>query len=170
MRFEDRYARAMRSTNLKSEASTTHSGADIVGAAGLAAKKQGLAIALLRLSSGDNHAAIDIVELMTKKLVGKAYRMQPPITHNAASMLARIVLDWFLDSKCKACGGHGYVRISGTPTLSDKECAACHGRGRRPFETLFSDDRVDLARWMLAELEREMGLAGPAALAALGPR
>lgn len=170
MKFEDRYARAMRSSNLRSEEKSVHSGADILGAAGLAAKEHPLAIALLRLFNGDLGAVDRIIDLMTDMAVGKAYRLGREIDRVAASLLSRFVLDWYRDARCKACGGHGFKRMKAAPTLSDQQCTACEGAGRRNFESMFPPERLELAKWLAAELERETALAGPAAMAALAPR
>lgn len=170
MRFDERYATAVRTANLRSDEKTTFSAADVLGAAGIASRKHPLALALLRLFSGDNHASGQILDLLESMLVGKAFRMGRDVDRAAASVMARLALDWFRDSVCKPCGGHGYLRMDGSPTLSDKACGDCSGKGRREFEVLFPPERVDLARWAIAELEREAASAGPAAMAALAPR
>lgn len=182
MKFEDRYASAIQASNLKSEEPTLFSGADVIGAAGFASKSrrasetpdarpgQPLPMALLRLFTGDNRAADEIIEILTAKVVGKAFRLGHEIGHPAASIIARMSLDWFRDSACKACGGHGYELIKGAPAIGEKACARCGGNKKRPFETMFPADRIDIARWLLADLEREINLAGPAAMAALAPR
>lgn len=171
MKFEDRYASAMRSSNLRSEEKTLHSSADILGAAGKASKDYPLALSLLRLFNGDNGAVAKIVELMTEKAITKAYRTtRAEIGPVAASLIARMVLDWYRDSACKPCGGHGFKRMKGAPALSDQPCQVCTGTGKRDFETMFPPNRLELAKWLAAELERETALAGPAAMAALAPR
>ena len=170
MNFEDRYSTAVRTNNLKSEEKTTFSSSDVLGAAGLAAKLNPLAIALLRLFTGDNRAADTIVELMSAKMVGKAFRLRDEIDMVAASLIARMVLDWYRDSVCKQCGGHGFKRMTGAPTLSDQACGNCSGSGKRDFDSMFPASRLELAKWVSVELEREMGIAGPASMAMLRPR
>lgn len=178
MAFIDRYASAATSSNLKSGGADT----DTLGAGAFIAKRtrfaetsyprpgSPLAVALLRLCTGDSNAADDLIELLTAMMIGKAYRLGREIGHPAASIIARHAIDWFRDPACKACGGHGFALIRGTPTLGKKVCRSCAGTARRGYEVLFTADRVDLARWALIELEREMSLAGPAAMAALAPR
>jgi hypothetical protein len=170
MKFEDRYHSAVRTSNLKSEEKTMFSASDVLGAAGLAAKTDPLAFALLRMFTGDRHAAGEIIEMLTDKLVGKGYRSGNEIDRVAASLMARLVLDWFRDSVCKACGGLAYRRMEGAPSLSARACGVCEGTGRRSLEALFPDERVDLARWLAVEMERELAKAGPAAMKALAPR
>ncbi len=182
MKFEDRYHSAVRTSNLKSEEKTTFSASDIMGAAGLASKPrtasetsdsrpgQPLAMALLRLLSGDNHASAEVLAILSVKVIGKAHRVGPDIEQPAALMLSALVLGHFRDRRCRSCKGHGFELIKGAPAIGDKQCLQCDGTGNRPFDAMFTADRVDLARWLAAELDRELAKAGPAAMAALAPR
>jgi hypothetical protein len=176
MTFDDRYASAVRSSNLKSKPDTLSSDSDVLGAAGLAGKKAPLALALARLFSGDNHAVREIVELLEEKVVGKAFRVGVEITRLQAADMGRSVLAWHRDGTCKACGGHGFrlvgdARIGqGRASLSEHHCQACKGSRKVLFDRQFALERLDLARWLLAEVEREMAIAGPLAMAKLAPR
>ena len=172
----DRYASAVRSSNLKSKPETTRSDSDVLGAAGLAAKKRPLAMALMRLLSGDNHATREIVALLEEKVVGKAYRMEVEIQRTQATDMARAVLAWCRDGVCKTCGGHGF-RLAGDAklgegrgSLSEHQCLTCRGTGKVPFEKQFSLETVELARWLRAEIERDLASAGALAMARLAPR
>lgn len=166
----DHYARAVHASSLASKPETTHSAADVLGAHGLAAKRVPLGVALLRLFVGDNHAAGLVVEILAEKAVGKAYRLGNEIGRVEAGDMARAVLAWHRDSRCKVCGGHGLKLIPGTTTLGNDACRPCRGTGRVLFDRHFSIERLELARWLAAEIEREQAKAGPAALAALAPR
>jgi hypothetical protein len=182
MKFEDRYHSAVRTSNLKSEEKTTFSASDIMGAAGLASKPrtasetsdsrpgQPLAMALLRLLTGDNHASAEVLAILSVKVIGKAHRLGPEIEQPAALMLSALVLGHFRDGRCRSCKGHGFELIKGAPAIGDKQCPQCDGTGNRPFDAMFTTDRIDLARWLAAELDRELAKAGPAAMAALAPR
>jgi len=166
----DRYASATRATNLKGEADTVRA-VDVLGAAGLAAKHSPLAMGLLRLFVGDNKGAAELVGLMGQMLVGKAWHGDKiALSPVEACDMARAVLAWHRDGVCRVCGGHGFELIANTPALSDKQCPACRGTGRVLFDRQFGMERLTLARWLLAEVEREMAKAGPAAMAALAPR
>lgn len=169
MRFDDRYSSAIHSSNLKSKPETECSDSDVLGAAGLAAKHAPLAMALLRLLSGDNHASREVVDIMAGMLDGKAYRMQVELTRVEAADMARAVLAWVRDGVCRPCGGIGAQKIENTNRLGTV-CPTCRGTGKRPFEKEFPMVRVLLAQWMLAEVERELAKAGPAAMAALAPK
>ena len=170
MKIMDRYAGAVRSSNLGSKPDTTYSDSDVIGAAGLAAKRAPLGVALMRLFSGDNHAIGEIVRILSAKAVGKAYRLGSEIGQVEADDVARAVLAWHRDGVCKPCGGHGQKLIPGTTTIGDETCAACRGGGRLLFDRQFSAGRLELAQWLVAELEREMAIAGPAAMMMLAPR
>ncbi len=171
MKFEERYATAIRTSNLKSEPNTTVSSTDILGAAGAASRQHALAFGLMRLLLGDNGNVGSIIETMAEKAVGKAYRIGlEEIDWQGARTLARIVLEWYRDPTCKTCGGHGFKRMQNAPALSDQACTACRGHGQRDFDAMFPPTRILLARWLAVELEREIGLAGPAAMRALAPR
>lgn len=169
-KIADRYASAIRSGNLASKPDTTFSDSDVVGAHGLAAKRHPLAIALQRMFLGDNTAAREIVDILSGMAVGKAYRMGVDVTPLQCADISRSVLAWCRDGTCRACHGHGYKLIEGTPHLSEQLCPACKGSRRRSFDREFPMLHLDLARWMLAEVERETAKAGQAAMAALAPR
>lgn len=170
MSFGDHYARAVRSGNLKSRPETDTSDSDVLGAAGLAGKRVPLAISLMRLLSGDNHAGREIVATMAGMIDGKAYRMDLPVSRVEAEDMARAVLAWVREGTCRACGGHGYRVMENTPTLSDQACTACKGVGKRPFDREFPIERRQLAQWILAEVERDLSRAGEAAMQSLAPR
>lgn len=168
MTFEDRYAGAVRSSNLRGNANR-ETALDVLGAAGIVGKTAPLAMALERLFVGDNTAAESVVAILAASLVGKAWRNdEQRVPRAQAADIAKAVLAWHRDGVCKPCGGHGVLLMRGAPTLSDKKCPECRGTGKIPFDRQFPMDVVWLARWGLAELEREMAVAGPLAMAKLG--
>lgn len=171
MRFDDRYSGAVRASSLKGEPDTYASNTDVLGAAGLAAKRNPLALALLRLFVGDDTMAREIVSLMAGMLVGKAWHFDGLVLPRAkAEGMARAVLAWHRDGVCRACGGHGFMLIPGTTSLGEHACPACHGTGRVPFVPELSEPYSTLCEWLRAEIERETAKAGPAAMACLAPR
>lgn len=169
MTIIDRYATAIRSSNLGSKPETVNSDSDVIGAAGLAAKRSPLAIALLRLFCGDNHASTTVVGILADKAVGKAYRMGNECSRVEAWDISAAVLAWHRDGTCKVCGGHGVKLIPGTTTLGGEKCASC-ANGRIRFDAQFPMVRLDLARWLAAELDREQAIAGADAMRALAPK
>ena len=185
MSFLDRYSSAVHSANLKSgedshheDASANVSDTDMLGAAGFAAKAMRfdgrpgapLAIALARLFAGDNRAVREIVEHMAQIVWSRAHSGKVKLRRIEAHDIACAVLAWHRDGVCKVCGGHGYQLVPGAPSLSESKCPACHGIGKRPFDDDFPTVTLALARWLLDQVEQEMGRAGQAAMAALAPR
>lgn len=170
-RIANRYASAVRSSNLRSKPETTFSDSDVLGAHGLAAKQRPLAVALQRLFLGDGRQAADVVAIMAQSVCTWAYRRHDIVVPaGECSEIARSVLAWFRDGRCRPCGGHGFLVIPGTRTLDpDRPCQACRGTGRVPFDRQFSTEQLLLAKWLLGEVEREQALAGDAAMRALAP-
>lgn len=181
MSITDRYATAIRSSCLTVDARTVYSDTDVLGAMGLAHRdlsegrtwsrgqqvsipKAELAVPLERLFMGDNGAAQEIVEILVEWLRGKAPAMKLKLTTVQCADMARACLAWHRDSTCKPCGGHGQGLIKGSTTIGGAICKHCKGAGQIPFEKQFRHEHRDLARWLVGEMEREQGRAGPAAM------
>lgn len=169
MTIIDRYAGAVHSRSLAAKRESIGADVDVLGAAGFAAKSNPLGMALLRLFVGDNRAAGHIVEILARNAIGKAYRLGSDIGKIEAEDIARAVLAWHRDSRCKPCGGHGVKIIKGTKTLGDEPCCVCLGAGRLPFDSHFGLERLELARWMADEIDKKQGEAGREAMKRLAP-
>lgn len=169
MKFDDRYSSAVRSSNLKSAPDTRMSDTDVLGAAGLAGKKHPLAFALMRLLAGENSETREVVQLMAAMADGRGFRTGVEISRIECDDMACRVLAWYRHGRCEPCRGRGYQVIEGTARLGN-QCPACHGSGKRSFDDEWPLERIDLARWLLAKLERELAIGGPAAMAKLAPR
>jgi len=174
--IEERYSTAVRSSNLKSKPDTTRSDSDVLGAAGLASRKRfdgrpgvPIAMALTRLFSGDNRAAHELVRLLSEMAWGKAFKLGIALKRVQAVDMAKAVLAWHRDGACQKCGGHGFALIKGTKTIGDAACPSCAGSGKLPFDRQFAAAQLEIARWLLAEVQGEQSKAGPAAMAALAP-
>lgn len=177
MRISDRYASAVRSSCLVVDPRTRFSDTDTLGAYGIAdrrltAQGHGLAVALERLFTGAGSSQ-EIVQELVVMLRGKAHSLRPELKmpNFAAVEIATACLAWHRDSACKPCGGHGFLVMPGVPVMSDKRCPVCRGDGRRTreFEKSLRPEWREIARWLIAEMESEMGRAGPAAMAAIAP-
>lgn len=166
----DRYASAIRSSDMRSKPETVHGDSDIVGAAGLAARRHDLALALQRLFSGDNGAADALVELLAGMAWGKAHKLRIRIYRSECLDLARAVLAWHRDGRCRHCRGHGFLLMPSTPVIGTDRCRHCRGTGRVPFDKQFAPPLRMLAQWLIAEVEREQCVAGPAVMRALAAR
>jgi hypothetical protein len=192
--IEERYSSAVNSGNLRPNPRTRMSDSDVLGATGIAdreltegrtsPKRRGgvlvpgdpvrpapLAVSLERLlRGGDTRAAHAVVRVMADMLWRKAREGTEKLSHAKAKEMAQMVLAWHRSGTCKPCGGHGYSLIQGTKTLSERACEACRGSGKIRFERAFKGYPVELARWMSAELERNLGRAGERAMAHLAAR
>ena len=143
---------------------------DVIGAVGFAGKHKPLAMALLRLFVGDNGAARDLVGLMGQMVVSKAYRSRVIMPVTQAEDIARSVLAWHRDGVCRPCGGLGYMKIEGSPGLSDHQCMHCRGTRKQPFERQFKPGHIEVAKWLIVEVEREQAIAGREAMRRLNLR
>lgn len=170
MRIQDRYASAIHSSNLEVDERTTFSDTDVLGAMGLASREHDLAVALQRLFSGDNGASMRVVAVLADMAQGKATALRVKVGAVQAVDMAQACLAWHRDGVCKPCGGHGALKIPGTKTLGAQLCKPCKGRGKVPFDRQFHQEKQELARWLVAAMERAQAIAGPAAMAKLAPR
>lgn len=164
MLIQDRYASAIRSSNLAVDERTTYSDTDVLGAFGLASRENSLAVALQRLFLGDNGAATTIVSELAGMIQGKAPMLRLKVSSTQATDMARACLAWHRDGTCKACNGHGVLVIPGTLTLGHQDCKACKGTGKRAFEREFHESCRELAGWLVSEMERAQSRAGGIAM------
>lgn len=165
MKIIERYASAVRSSNLRSRENTTFSDPDVIGAFGLAAKREPLGVSLARLLLGDNKAADDVVRRLAEMTRSKFHHLKQV----QAEDMARAVLAWNRHGVCPECDGHGFHVIPGAPSLSDTECKACRGTGRLLLHKQFRKDHQDAALWMQGQIEAVQSTAGQAAMRAIAP-
>lgn len=167
MKLIERYSSAINSDNLAVDPRSTWSDTDVLGAAGLAARHEKLGIALTRLFAGGKPQ--DVIAILADMAFKRARTMKIKATQVQATDLATAVLSWYRHGTCQPCGGTGFQRIAGTPTLGD-ECGHCLGTGRIAFDAQFRGDALPLARWLSMEIDRAQAAAGQAAMAMLAPR
>lgn len=167
MKLLERYSTAVHSDNLAVDPRSTWSDTDVLGAAGLAARHEGLGIALTRLFAGGKPQ--DVIQIMAEMTFKRARTLRVKASQVQALDLATAVLSWYQHGTCQPCGGTGYQRIAGTPKLGD-QCNHCGGAGRIPFDAQFRGDSLPLARWLSVEIDRAQAAAGQAAMAILAPR
>ena len=180
------HAKSLRPDARKGDIGVSYTDIDTLGAYGRAAdhlergrdalgndiRPAPLAVPLERLLAGDNGSAREIVSILAQMVWSKADRtnLRPKLVRTAAHDMACMCLAWHRNGRCRSCGGHGYTTIPGVPSLSAHECGACNGTGRILFEDEFIAPHRGLARWLLSEMESEMGRAAPAAMKALAAR
>lgn len=170
MLIQDRYASAIRSSNLQTDERTTYSDTDVLGAFGLAAIEHDLPVALQRLFCGDNSASVEIVAMLAWKVRDKAPKLRLRIAETQAVDMARACLAWHRNSRCRACGGHGKLVIPGTKTIGHQDCKVCTGTGTRPFDREFHQSFRELAGWLVSEMERAQSQAGTEAMKKIAPK
>jgi hypothetical protein len=169
----DRYAAALHSNNLSVDADTTYSDSDVLGAMGIAGRREPLAVGLYRLIMGDNHAAHEIVEIVADMVWREARRVCVRLSMTGARYMAQKCLAWFRDSTCKACSGQSQgldldAKIG--LLMLGAGCQECGSTGRILLERHFHQDHKELAKWVVSVMEHKLSRAGPAAMKALAPR
>lgn len=179
MHIKERYSSAIRSSNLRTRYETNMSDTDTLGAYAVADRrlssgedhfsKHPLAVPLERMFLGDSSAATEVVGHLAISIRSKAQALRIRMTELQASDMARVALGWFRQPSCRVCGGHGFKLIHGTKTLGDSRCRPCNGSGKVQLEQAFRVEQRELVRWVMAQMEREAGMAGPAAMKALSP-
>jgi hypothetical protein len=174
-KIHDRYSSAVHSGNLRSKPDTEMSDSDMLGAAGLAAKRVPLAIGLARLFAGDDREGAQLVQILSSMAWGKAKAEGIKLKRVQADDMARAVLAWHRSGTCKVCGGHGYklaggILGEGRAVISDAPCDECKGSRKVNFDRLFAFERLLLARWLREAIEAEQGVAGAEIMKALAPR
>lgn len=126
-----------------------------------------LAVPLARFLAGDGGSAHEIVRLLAIMVFERSWDVRVKINHVQAHDMACACLAWHRNGRCRVCGGHGKTLIPGSRSFSDHDCQVCRGTGKVPFKAQFKPEHQDLADWLVAEMEREAGRAGPAAMKAL---
>lgn len=183
-KIANRYASAVHSSNLVVDGKTYMGDSDVLGAYGIAdrvlntgktsdgqnVRPAPLAVSLERLFSGDNRATYEIVRVLAEMAHEHSFKINCRIKRVQCVDLARACLAWHRDGACKPCEGRGYALIPGTKTLSERECPECRGSRKMPFERQFRPEWRELARWLVSEMARASGHAGPAAMRALAPQ
>ena len=184
MKILDRYASAVFSGNLKAKDASVMGDTDVLGAMGLADKAlitgrhsdgtpcrpAPLAVALERLFTGDNGAAFEIVQMLADQAMRQAGRLHVKIKPTQALRIAQACLAWHRNGACRPCGGLGQTLMPGSRSLSGHDCQVCRGTGKVLFEKQFRQEHQELARWLLSEMTRETGRAGPAAMQKLADK
>ena len=179
MKIQERYASAVHSSNLKSRPETVMSDTDVLAAMGIADRrlssgeghfsKHPLAVPLERLFTGDGAVTGEIIRILAEIIRGKARALRIDMTAVQSYDMAHVVLGWFRHPVCRVCGGHGFMIIKNTTTLGDSRCRPCNGTGKVQLELAFRVEQRELVSWVIAQMERESAMAGPAAMRALAP-
>ncbi len=166
MKIIDRYNTAIHATSLKSQAETTWSDTDVLGAAGLAARHEELGIDLMRMLAGGGQ--VGVITTLTNEAYERGFRIKQRVTMVQAGDIAKAVLAWYRHGTCQPCGGTGFARIADTPSLGD-ECQHCHGTGRIPFDSQFQHEHRAIAQWLHDQIGKTQARAGQLAMQKIAP-
>lgn len=154
--ISERYSTARQTSDLTVSPLTSMAPADVLGAVGMAAKDKEIEVAILLMEvtyqgrSQSRNKLADILGNQLNARMAKDRRLK-----GNAWVIAKEVLAWHLDGVCKPCGGLGYEKIPGTPTLSDRLCPVCEGNKRvaLPHDSLAHT-------WLANHVERLTAIAG----------
>lgn len=182
MPIQDRYASSINSSNLRNGEVKGYEGQStqdttLLGAMGLAAraleegrvvtgpgtfrevKPAPLSAPLARVLAGDHLAVRQVLETLGTMAFEQSWVLKVKIDRVQALDMARACYAWYRHGTCKPCGGHGKTMIPGTKSLSDHDCQPCRGTGKLAFEKAFRHEHRELARWVVAEFDRQAGRA-----------
>lgn len=100
---------------------------DIVGAAGMVRNRLGVALArAVGEMDGGGLSRSALLE-------ARRHAHILAVRHDIPLAVADTALAQFLRPVCEACDGVGYLKIPGTPKLSDAACPCCEGTGKAPI-------------------------------------
>jgi len=150
LKIVERYASAIRSSNLRSIERTNFSDLDVIGAVGLASKTDYLGALLLRFELGDNKAARECAGRMAHRATVQFPKLHPRTAVDIASAL----LAFTRSDVCTDCNGLGSRVIEGTPVLEKAECQTCRGTGKKRIDRQFAKEHMPVVDWMNAWISR----------------
>lgn len=159
----DRYASAVCSSSLTPDADSSLAPLDVLGAAGMAARREPLGMLLQRLRACPTPVAQSVAGAALAERLRAAVRKRQVRRDGADSeVVAAEALAWWLDPTCLSCGG---VRFQARDArLTARHCGVCSGSGVRPLESR----GTDAAHWVIDEISRHVGRSEAAHRRVLG--
>jgi len=155
-----------------------------IGAAGLASRRQPLAMALYELKYRVPADGLMSQSTMAPVLLRLGHEVRreckrrrwPLRRGRDCEDVALFALQWWLQSVCPACDGLRYSRIDGTQRLSDRHCGQCNGEGRFPlleavrvsFPSPMRRAVFEPVAWTVERLDELESIAGDEYLKRLG--
>ncbi|MDB5777593.1 MAG: hypothetical protein JWP38_3726 [Herbaspirillum sp.] len=154
MKFAQQYSRATHSSDLRCD--EHHGDTDKLAAAALSSE---LGASLFRVKFGNDATTYAALLAKWSELVVKKSIHREWPKHVTAHKVAVASLDYWLNDVCPACSGKAYEPLASAPNvLSDMQCKACKGQGKRP---LVCEHRArDFVADMVEELEDMARTAG----------
>lgn len=127
MKFAQRYAKAITSTNLRCD--IYHRDTDQLAAAALSGQ---IGAPLLRVKYANDATAYASLLVKWQALVQKKSLHRRWPKHVIPHKVALASLNYWLNDVCPACSGKAYEALPKVPNvLSDTQCKACNGQGKR---------------------------------------
>lgn len=155
--IRDRYASAIKSSRLVHNADSVWADTDVLTAMGWAGKRFPLSAILARLYAGDSTVEHQLLEVLAEVAFRKGARRG--LKRPQARLLASGVLAYHRNPRCGHCGGLGYKRMEGAPTLSTDRCKPCKGTGQVPLRKFTGATWEWLGSEVLSVIEAEAGRA-----------
>lgn len=148
----DRYARAVCSSSLTPRAESNVAPLDLLGAAGMAARRQPLGMLLQRLRASPTPVAQAVAGAALAERLRAAVRKRQVRRDGVDSeAVAAEALAWWLDPTCLSCGGVKF--LARDARLTARHCPVCAGSGVRPLESR----ATSAAEWVLDSISRHVG-------------
>lgn len=148
----DRYARAVCSSSLTPRAESNVAPLDLLGAAGMAARREPLGMLLQRLRACPTPVAQSVAGAALAERLRVAVRKRQVRRDGADSeRVAAEALAWWLDPTCLSCGGVKFQARDAR--LTARHCTACSGSGVRALES----DAPAAADWVLDLISQQVG-------------
>jgi hypothetical protein len=159
----DRYARACLSSSLTPRADSTLAPLDLLGGAGMAARRQPLGMLLQRLRAAPTPAAQAVAAAALAERLREAVRRRQVRRNGVDSeAVAAEALAWWLDPTCSSCGGVRYVARDAR--LTARFCPDCAGSGVRALQA----GAPAAAEWVLDSISQHVGQSESALRRAMG--
>ena len=148
----DRYASAVCSSSLTPDADSSLAPLDVLGAAGLAARREPLGMLLQRLRACPTPVAQSVAgAALAERLRGAVRKRQVRRDGVDSEVIAAEALAWWLDPTCLSCGGVKFQARDAR--LTARHCPACGGSGLRELESA----APAAAEWVLDAISQQVG-------------
>lgn len=158
MGIVESYSRATQSSNLQDD--QFHHTTEKLAAVALSSTLGSLLFRVKYANDATSYARLlsDWVDIVVLKA---AIRNWP--TEISPKKIARLSLEYWFNDLCQTCGGKGYPAIENVPNvLSDKQCKACDGTGKRAVTA--KHNLIDYVTDMVETLEEMTRHAGAQAI------
>lgn len=106
---------------------------DLLGAAGMSAAHYPIVACLYRLKYLNDMSELPIAKDVFGRWA-RVFMLRRKLDPSPCKRVGVQALTHWVNDVCPVCAGRGMMTIPGTPALSDRECQACGGTGKRRIE------------------------------------